>query len=356
MANRIFLPWNIVTHNFTPREELKQWVQREIQKLERHLTNFPHESVHLQVVFEYHKKTKKFTSNLTLRLPSNLLNAKTIDEDPISALANSAKALIREVDRLKDDLRHIKDRHRVREKAAESGEKPSPVQPLVSFAPEPLPEDKAPKNISELLNQVIEENHERLLDYVKRQIDYFESLREIPINSIDAEAVLDEVVKEVLKNPDEKPDELGYIQWIYQLINDELNKRHRMLKARQKAVSVEDIEEELESADEMTPLMVSMLNEPPEDEFRKQPRLFVPSRTLPPDEELAEKEFINELIENSRTWDKIEKDVFELHFIEGFSAEDCAMILKTDLSELRNAISNVHERIRRKILEEMWTK
>lgn len=356
MANRLLLPWNIVARNFTPREELKQWVQREITKLERHLTNFPHESVHLHVVFEYHKKTKKFTANLTLRLPSNLLNAKSIDEDPITALAKSAKALIREVDRLKDDLRHIKDRHRAREKVIESGEKPATIQPIVAFAPEPLPEDKAPKDLSELLNQVIEENYQRLLDYVKRQIEYFEAADEIPKNSIDAEAALDEVVKEALKNPDGKPEDLGYIQWIYQLINEELNKRHRMLKERKKAVSVEDIEEELPVSEEITPLMVSMLNEPPEDEFTRQPKLFVPSRTLPPDEELAEKEFINELIESSRSWDKLEKDVFELHFIEGFSAEDCAMILRTDLAELQKTISNVHERIRRKILEEMWTK
>ncbi|MCX7871937.1 MAG: HPF/RaiA family ribosome-associated protein [Verrucomicrobiae bacterium] len=356
MTQQLLLPWNIVARNFTPHEQLKQWVQREIKKLEKHLTNFPHESVHLQVVFEMHKRTKKFTSSLTLRLPSNLLNAKAIDGDPISALAKSMKALIKEVEHLKNDLRHIKDKHRIREKIAESGKTYTAPTKSLSFAPEPLPDGKGPQDIAELLKQVIEDNFPRLLDYIKRQIEYFESAKEVPINSIDAEAVLDEVVTEALKHPQHKPEGLGYIQWIYQLINDELNKRHRMFKRLRKAVPLEDLEESYTESEEITPLMLSMLNEPPSDEFPTPSKNFVPSRTLPPDEELAEKEFIEELIENAQSWDKLERDVFELHFIEGFSAEDCAMILKIDTEELRKTISNIHERIRRKIIEEMWIK
>lgn len=355
MVNHLFLPWNIVARNFTPREELKQWVQREIKKLERHLTNFPHESVHLHVDFEYHKKTKKFTSSLTLRLPSNLLNSKAIDDEPISALAQATKALIREVDKLKDDLRHVKDRHRIREKIESSGQKSIEERP-VAFAPQPLPEDRAPRDVADLLKHVIEDNYQRLFDYVKRQIDYLESTGEIPKNSIDAEAALDEVVKQALEKSEAKSDELGYVQWIYQLINEELNKRHRMLKERQKVVPVEEMEEEAVDSDEIAPLIASMLNEPPEEEISAQSKIIVPSRTLPPDKEIAEKEFVEELLESSHSWDKLEKDVFELHFIEGFNVEDCAMILKRDLSELQKAISNVHERIRQKILAEMWTK
>lgn len=347
MENKIYLPWNIVTQRFTARDDLKNWVQREIKKLERHLTNFPHQQVHLQVLIELHKSSRNFTASLTLRLPSNLLNAKSLDEDPISAVSGAMKALIKEVERFKSELRHIKDRRRFRQKVQLSGAK------YIEFAPEPLPEKAAPKDISQLLSQMIEDNYEQLLNYVKRQVEYLEARGEIPIRSIDAEAALDEAIKNVLSNINSKPDEIGYLPWLYQHINDEIQRRTKLIKRQgAKTVPVEELEEVFGEQSTISPLIESMLNEPENEEQVAMSKPSLRSAILPPDEELAEKEFIDTLIETSRQWEKIDRDVFELHFIEGFEADDCAMILQLTPEEVKKTIQKVHERIREKIIEE----
>ncbi|MGC8829169.1 MAG: HPF/RaiA family ribosome-associated protein [Verrucomicrobiia bacterium] len=347
MEKIVYLPWNIVAQNFTPHDQLKSWVQREIKKLERHLTNFPHQQVHLYVLIEMHKASKKFTASLTLRLPSNLLNAKCLDEDPISAVSGAMRALIREVDRFKSQLRHIKERRRYRQKVDKIGER------YVEFAPEPLPEAAAPKDISNLLSQVIEDNYQQLFGYVKRQLENLEANGEIPINSIDAEAALDEAIKVALSTMKSKPDEVGYLPWLYQLINEEIRRRVKLIQ-RQKStvIPVEELEEKFTEPTTIAPLIESMLNEPLDEESFPSSKPYLRSAAPAPDEEIGEREFIERLIEGSRGWDSLERDVFDLHFIEGFEPQDCSIILKKPVDEIISAIQNIHRRIRELIIEE----
>ncbi|MGC8743101.1 MAG: HPF/RaiA family ribosome-associated protein [Verrucomicrobiia bacterium] len=347
MEHKVYLPWNIVAQGFTAHDQLKNWVQREIKKLERHLTNFPHQQVHLYVLIEMHKASKKFTASLTLRLPSNLLNAKCLDEDPIAALSGAMKALIREVDRFKSQLRHVKERRRYRQRVSVVGER------YIEFAPEPLPEVAAPKDVSILMSQVIEDNYEQLFEYVQRQLENLEATGAIPINSIDAEAALDEAIKIALSTIKTKPDEIGYLPWLYQLINEEIQRRLKLIKRQQSTlIPVEDLEEEFTEPTTVSPLIESMLNEPLDEEPFPSSKPYLRSAAPSPDEELAEREFVEKLIESSRRWNPLERDVFDLHFIEGFEPQDCSIILKKPVDEITLAIQNIHQRIRELIIEE----
>ncbi|HON08552.1 MAG TPA: HPF/RaiA family ribosome-associated protein [Verrucomicrobiota bacterium] len=349
MENKIYLPWNLVTQQFNAHEQLKDWVQREITKLERHLLNFPHEQVHLQVLVEMHKSSKNFTASLTLRLPSNLLNAKCLDGDPVSAVSGAMKSLIKEVDRFKSELRHTKDRRRFRQKIIETGTK------QIAFAPEPLPETKAPKDLGQLLSQVIEDNYDRIFDYVKRQIEHLETNGEIPRGSVDPEAALDEAIKTTLASVDKKPENIGFIQWLYQMINSEIERRHKLLKKQKLTnVPVDEFEEAISVPVDVAPLIESMLNEIPQDEPAIQSKSYLSSTLSSPDEALAEKEFVDTLIESSKHWDKTQRDVFDLYFIEGFNEKDCTMILKLPPEEINGAIQKIHEIIREKIIEESF--
>jgi ribosome-associated translation inhibitor RaiA len=107
------LKWNLVTKGMRPHAQLQTKLQQKITKLETHLEHFPPDAVHLQVSLERHPKRPWFATALTLRLPSNTLQSKKSGPDPLPALDQAIKALLREVATLKSALRHESDWPRV---------------------------------------------------------------------------------------------------------------------------------------------------------------------------------------------------------------------------------------------------
>ncbi len=100
------LKWNLVTRHMRPHAQLQNKLQQKINKMEAHLEHFPPDAVHLQVNLMRHPKRRLwFTSALTLRLPSNILHAEKSGDDPIPAFDQAVKALLREVEALKSELR-----------------------------------------------------------------------------------------------------------------------------------------------------------------------------------------------------------------------------------------------------------
>ena len=95
----------MVTKGMRPHAQLQNKLEQKIAKLETHLEHFPSDAVHLQVNLERHPKKDWFATALTLRLPSNILESKKSGPDPVQALDQSVKALLREVAALKSALR-----------------------------------------------------------------------------------------------------------------------------------------------------------------------------------------------------------------------------------------------------------
>jgi ribosome-associated translation inhibitor RaiA len=99
------LKWNLVTKRMRPHGQLQRKLQEKISKLETHLEHFPPDAVQLQVNLEQHPKKPLFLAALTLRLPSNTLRAEKQGSDPVPALDQAVKALLREIAVLKSALR-----------------------------------------------------------------------------------------------------------------------------------------------------------------------------------------------------------------------------------------------------------
>ena len=107
------LKWSLVTKGMRPHAPLQTKLEQKIAKLETHLEHFPSDAVHLHVNLERHPKRVWFTTALPLRLPSNILQSKKSGPDPVPALDQAVKALLREVAGLKSDLRRESDWQRV---------------------------------------------------------------------------------------------------------------------------------------------------------------------------------------------------------------------------------------------------
>jgi ribosome-associated translation inhibitor RaiA len=107
------LKWSLVTKGLRPHAQLQSKLEQKIAKLETHLEHFPPDAVHLQVNLERHPKREWFAAALTLRLPSTVLQSKKSGADPVPALDNAIKALLREVAVLKAALRRERDYRQV---------------------------------------------------------------------------------------------------------------------------------------------------------------------------------------------------------------------------------------------------
>lgn len=107
------LKWNFVTKGMRPHAQLQSKLEQKFSKLETHLKHFPSDAVHLQANLERHPKRDWFDVALTLRLPSNILQSGKAGPDPVAALDQAVKALLREVAGLKSDLRRENQWQRV---------------------------------------------------------------------------------------------------------------------------------------------------------------------------------------------------------------------------------------------------
>jgi ribosome-associated translation inhibitor RaiA len=103
------LKWTLVTKRMRPHGLLRKKLQEKFSKLEKHITHFPEDAVHLQVQMERHPKKVWFDIALTLSLPSNILRARKAGADPIPVFDQAIKVLLREVAMLKAALRHESD-------------------------------------------------------------------------------------------------------------------------------------------------------------------------------------------------------------------------------------------------------
>ncbi len=100
------LKWSLVGKNMRPHAQLRNRLQGKITKLEAHLEHFPEDATQLQVSMTKHPRKDWFTAALNLHLPSNTLHAEKSGADPVPALDQAVKALLREIAGLKSELRH----------------------------------------------------------------------------------------------------------------------------------------------------------------------------------------------------------------------------------------------------------
>jgi ribosomal subunit interface protein len=99
------LAWNVVTKNLHGHELLRKKLHEKIGKLEKHLTHFPPDAVHLNIALERHPRKEEYTATLTLRLPSNILHSRQTADDLIKAFDDAVKTMLRELEAFKSNLR-----------------------------------------------------------------------------------------------------------------------------------------------------------------------------------------------------------------------------------------------------------
>jgi len=342
------LLWNLVAKNIHPHEQLRKKLRQKISKLEKHLQHFPAGTVHLHVALEKHPRKPLFRVGLTLRVPANILCSERHAADPIPALDRAVKALLRELAGLKSELRREAVWKRRQRRAALHQAK------AARFAEQPLPAGVGPQTLADSISALFQEHYRQLVAYVRRQLWRDETAGDIATGAVDPRAVVDEVARHCLAEPERKPADMSYPVWFYSLARKEL--RVCMKAVREQATQTVPLDEprvlphEAGRAEGYEPEQpLDILQEKLEPPVVETKDLLPDPRALPPDEEVARRDFIDYLQNASTSWPKVERDIFALHFLDGFDVDEVAMIEGLKPSEVERHIQTLQSRVREMI-------
>lgn len=344
------LSWNVVAKNIHPHEQLQQKLREKISKLERYLQRFRPDAVHLQVVLSRQARKEVFTAALTLRVPSHVLQSTKSAGDPIAALDQSVKALLREITAFKAGLRREAVWKRTARRQQLHEEKP------FRFAAMPLGPGEGPETLAEVVREVVKEQYDQMLFYIRRQLWRAGTEGSIPRDSIDAEAVADEVARQAISRPGSKPADQTYRLWLYSLARRELERRFRDLTDQARtclSLNATPERPHLASRDEgyADGEPVSLYEARADQDDDETRELLADSHVRPPDIEASDHDLIEHFHTAAQDWPKEERSVFELHFLEGFEPDEIAMLEKLKTNQVDKLIGQVQARLREVLAE-----
>ncbi|MGC8828846.1 MAG: ribosome hibernation-promoting factor, HPF/YfiA family [Verrucomicrobiia bacterium] len=344
------LKWNIVAKNFDITQYLQKKIHHKISKLERYLKNFPPDTVHLHIRLERNPKNEQYVSALTLRVPSNIIHSEKRGKDMVKVFNDAVDAMFKELNSLKSELRREiywkrKDRReQLRELKA------------LGFAAQPQNVGEGPQNEQDVINDFVKQHYSKLVRHARRHIRTDELTGDIPSGFIDARAVVDQAISRAVAEADKKPEKMNWLLWIYKQIHDELRRRRsEFINKQQNEVSVEETVADKENSEILSGYDVEkpldVVGEQLQPSVAKVEEIIPDRRELTPDKAVETKELLENLQSAIQTWDRTERDVFELYFVEGFEPFEIAMILQIPTKKVQQIISSIQDKIRNELID-----
>lgn len=336
-------PWSLECRRLDPPSgPLPRTLRRKLTRLERLLQHYPTEAVHLHIVLSCGPKTGRHSASLTLRLPRHILHRTKTAPEPLAAFVAALDALCLDL----SGRKHVKPR-------------PAPALPGAKvrrrrssgFAVKPHTGRDAPAGLGDVLRDLLAHNHARLLQHVKLQLSHAGENGDRLERIIDPRAVVDEVARRALADPESKPARLSHLLWLYTLARQEVARRRRLLKTQEaESVSLESlrklpgIDDEEEGYDAEQPLDLIE---------RQEASTRATMRELTPDEHAvspADSAVSHDLLDEARRlagdWTRPEREIFELHFVDGFEPREIATVTRRTLRRVREIIGELHARLR----------
>ncbi|MEI9898110.1 MAG: HPF/RaiA family ribosome-associated protein [Chthoniobacter sp.] len=332
--------WNIVSKNVSLGYTAKAALSRKVAKLSRHLAGFAPETLHLQVLLEKLPKKGSFTARLTLRLPSHILHAEKSAEDLLAAIDAATLALDREVESLRSKMRGDYRWKRPAWRARLNEEK------TLLFS-EPVEDETGPQISAEVLSALIAAHDAHLLAHARRVLRMAELTDDIPVGATDPRDSVDEAVRICLAEPERKPRDLTYEEWLYRLIGEETSRQIRQFveESRLRHFPMDGIRPSKDDGyDAESPLQI-IAEELTPDEDLPEERIPDP-RAIPPGLEVSGQELVRILEQEVKNWRPEERKIFELHYLVGFDDAEIAAIRAQSKEEVGAHIDQIQLRLR----------
>jgi len=208
--------WHSTTRNIHA-ENLGLKIDHRLDLIKKHLTHFPQGTVHLDINLEKNRKKDWYTAKLHLRLPARVLNATKEADNMMTAFDRAADTLVREIKKHKSELRGDANWGRQERRAGSDGKK------VLWF--QAVPEFVSDQPVPEMLMEMLAQHRTNLLSHITRLIRREEMAGRIPINSINADGILQRVIERSLTEYSRKPARKTYKGWFELLAKEELARR-----------------------------------------------------------------------------------------------------------------------------------
>jgi DNA-directed RNA polymerase specialized sigma24 family protein/ribosome-associated translation inhibitor RaiA len=315
--------------------EVEKEINHQIEKLRKRLQVFRPELVHLKGSLEQSSPREGVTISLNLRLPSGQMAVQKSGTNSQGLIKAAFEDLVQQVNRHKDLLRNSRARQRRREEQR-------PAKGVVPFeetlAAVPLPM-ASPDDIRSYVNA----NLARLERFVERELAFREANDEIVGDLLTKEEVIDEAIARALGADAEKPERIALEPWLYRLALDAIS--YLIAGGREPMESVH-LEDSARRRNERA-------SDEPQLQYHQPDELFteenvIADRRIATPEDTAYSDEMVKLVE--RTLDganRGDREAFILHAIEGFSAEEIALITARPADAVRKSIESAGEHLRR---------
>jgi RNA polymerase sigma factor (sigma-70 family) len=341
------IDWNVVNNTGEAFDGVSAKVRSKIEKVEKHLAHFPEDAVHLQAILDMNSRSKTYAVALNLRVPSSILHVKKTSKSLVEALDKAVAALLASIAKLKTQYRKA---HFWRGREAKA-------QEAKVFSERPLVEGASPVSFDQLVVQTLEDEYERLLDFAWRQIREYELAGTIGSQAVDARDVVDRVAEEVLRHPRLKPEAIDYGAWCRSLAYRNVQKtvRQHLADTNQKipvelevSLQSDTIADDVPEPEDMVRSLIKEQIDPEEELLLD----VIPDPSAHrPDVEAADRDMISTLRALLRHWPKMEREIMEMYFFEGFRVEDIAATLQCELKTVKQMLKRVRARLRSRMAD-----
>ena len=340
------ISWNVVNNTGEASGFVSYEVHKRIRKLEGRLRGFPRDTVHLQVILSERGHAEAYFVALNLRLPSDILHVTETSTTPFKALDAAVRALLRRL------AKHRSNRRVDHGSPGSMGG----VATSPAFTDEPLTKGASPQTQADLVADVLEADYARLSRFVGRQLDEYVAAGTLPNGAIDPRDIVDGVAEEVLREPRLKPKRTTYPTWFSSLAFQQTRQAVRQfLEEAELSVPTDlDVEPETDvTADGLEPEEVALhvLHDAIEPEEAALADYIPDPTATPPDVTVAEKDMVATLRTIARGWPKLDREVFEMHYLEGLSADDIGLALQCDGRDVATCLERIQNTLRRRLLQ-----
>lgn len=331
MSTNTEFSWNLITQNIQRDEFIEKKIHEKIAEIGRRLGGFPKDSVHLHVELERSAKQDGFTARLTLRVPSNILHSEKTADDLMKALDLAVDSVLHDLEAFKATLAGSRFwRHR-------EYFDPSHYQKSAAFALQAEAGGTGPQNDEDVVRDLFQQHYSELLHHARRDLRNDEEAGEIPQGAIDAREVVDEVRKQAVAKAGEKQRWMNWMVWFYHLIHEELKRRRYVLKNQQPPTTEQPTTQP--SGEQLqTPSAQAREHEPD-----------------PLDDLVIQKDTLDSLQHDIRTWPPFERAVFELYYVEGLAPEEIAAATSHPLQTVQQNLESVRQKLRQRLHQQEAT-
>ena len=324
-----------VSYKARKTPEIENQINSHIEKLRKRLQVFRPDLIHLHVTVDESSPREGVALSLNLRLPTGQMAVSGSGATPAAAVKSAFDDLQEQLIRHKAKLR---EKYRGPHSRRSGRSRPEPQVPFE----ETMAAVRLPTISRADVTSWVDVNLQRLERFVEREVRYRENNGLLRSGLITREEVVDETIARALSDQGDKPERVSLEPWLFRLAMrslDELTTRDGEHDG-DVSLEAESREPNVEASDEAR----FQFHQPDETELTQD---SIPDRGTATPEEIAYSDEMIALVEAALLGARAkDREAFLLFAVEGFSAEEIAVIGERTPEQIRLSIIAAREHLR----------